>query len=54
MSAQWGNRWAVLAGDWKLIGQDEKLTSLGNLADPRPEATNYLEQHPAMVQKLHE
>ena len=51
---QWGNRWAVLAGDWKLIGQDEKLTSLGNLADPQPEATNYLEQHPAMVQKLHE
>lgn len=50
---QWGNRWAVLAGDWKLIGQNDKLVSLGNLADQQPEAKNYLQQNPTMVQKLH-
>lgn len=50
---QWGNRWAVLAGDWKLIGENDKLVSLGNLADQQPEAKNYLQQNHTMVRKLH-
>ena len=53
MHWQWGNRWAVLAGDWKLIGEQDKLVSLGNLADPEPEAKNYLKENPAMVQRLY-
>ncbi|MCH2182986.1 MAG: sulfatase-like hydrolase/transferase [Mariniblastus sp.] len=49
---QWGDRWAVMEGDWKLIGQQDQAISLGNLSDSQPEALNYLEQKPLVVEQL--
>ncbi len=49
----WRDRWAVREGHWKLIGADEKPLELVNLTDPQPEQTNYLVQHPDIVEKLH-
>ena len=54
----WGNRWAVRQGDWKLIGEKGRpQASLHNLADDKPEATNYAKARPELVdrlRKLHE
>jgi arylsulfatase A-like enzyme len=49
---QWGDRWAVRQGDWKLIGQKGEARSLGNLSDLEPEKTNYLPDHPEIVARL--
>jgi arylsulfatase A-like enzyme len=49
---QWGNRWAVRAGEWKLLGQADEPKSLGNLNDPQPEAIDYLDKRPELVRHL--
>ncbi len=49
---QWGNKWAVREGDWKLIGTGHKGSFLGNLADPEPEKQNYINERPTMVKRL--
>jgi arylsulfatase A len=55
----WGNGWAVRDGDWKLIGTDVKKSnkaklSLHNLADEKPEAKDYAEEHSDIVTRLTE
>jgi arylsulfatase A-like enzyme len=49
---QWGNRWAVREGQWKLLGRDGEARSLGNLNDPQPEKMNYLKEKPELVGRL--
>ncbi len=49
---QWGNRWAVREGEWKLLGRDDKGRSLHNLKDLQPEKKNYLEEKPELVDHL--
>ena len=46
---QWGSDWAVMDGDWKLIGNNEDAANrmLVNVADEVPEGTNYLMPHAA-------
>lgn len=40
---QWASRWAVMRGDWKLIGSNEQASrELLNVCDENPEAVNYL------------
>ncbi len=55
---QWQNNWAVRKGDWKLIRRKgnratatERFT-LHNLADDKPEVTDYLNQKPDKVKQL--
>lgn len=48
---QWQNRWAVREGNWKLIGQNNRMT-LHNLADDKPEAKNYFDEKPEVVKIL--
>ncbi len=52
MHWQWGNRWAVREGEWKLLGQDAEGRSLGNLNDAEPEKKDYLEEKPDVVAHL--
>lgn len=53
MHWQWGNRWAVREGDWKLIDNDkEGGQSLGNLSDPQPEKENYIKEKPDIAKRL--
>ena len=63
MHWQWQTKWAVREGDWKLINDarlkraNEGPVFLGNLADEMPEAKNYAEEKPELVehlQKLHD
>jgi arylsulfatase A-like enzyme len=49
---QWGNRWAVREGEWKLLGQAGEARSLGNLNDPEPEKKNYLKEKSELVAHL--
>ena len=49
---QWGDRWAVMVDDWKLIGQQDSGVSLGRLSDSQPEAINYIEKRPLIAEKL--
>lgn len=49
---QWGNRWAVRHGEWKLLGRGSEARSLGNLDDPQPEKKNYLKEKPELVAHL--
>ena len=49
---QWGNRWAVREGEWKLLGRDDKGRSLHNLKDLQPEKKNYLKEKPELVAHL--
>lgn len=49
---QWGNRWAVREGAWKLLGQNDKAQSLHNLNDPRPEKTDHRNDQPDIVSRL--
>ncbi len=51
---QWGKRWAVRKGDWKLVGRFNESEFLGNLNDPDPEAKNYLKTKPEVVKQLEE
>jgi hypothetical protein len=52
MHWQWGERWAVRQGVWKLLGQGDELRSLGNLNDPEPEKKNYLQEKPELAARL--
>ena len=49
---QFGSNWAVLQGEWKLIGHKDKIKTLGNLSDPNPEAKNYLNERSALANQL--
>jgi len=49
MHWQWGNRWAVRQGDWKLIGG-----FLGNLAEDEPERENHAGRQAEIVKRLAE
>ena len=49
---QWGNRWAVRQGEWKLLGRSAQAHSLGNLNDSEPEKKDYLEEKPQLVEHL--
>ena len=49
---QWGQRWAVREGDWKLLGQRDQPQALHRLSDNEPEKENYLEQKPDLVERL--
>jgi len=43
MHFQWGDRWAVMRGDWKLIGSNgHPARQLLKPADESPETVNYL------------
>ena len=53
MHWQWNVKWAVREGPWKLIGAKDQPQWLGNLDDEEPEAANYLEQKPSIVERLH-
>jgi hypothetical protein len=48
-----GQNWAVLEGNWKLIGRGKDLHFLGNLSDPNPEQINHLAQESTLVSRLH-
>ena len=50
---QWGVRWAVRMGDWKLIGSDrnDKVT-LHSLVDPSPEVIDHASTKPELVEAL--
>ena len=52
MHWQWGNRWAVRQGDWKLLGKNEKAEFLGSLADAEPERKNYLSEEIELAERL--
>ena len=49
---QFGSNWAVLQGEWKLIGHKAKIKTLGNLREPNPESKNYLNERPALANQL--
>ena len=50
---QWGNRWAVRDGDWKLIGSDGNArATLHRLTDEEPEKTNHAKEQPEIVERL--
>jgi arylsulfatase A-like enzyme len=53
----WSGQWAVREGDWKLIGKGrgdsgEQEISLHRLADPQPEANDYLLEKPEVAARL--
>jgi arylsulfatase A-like enzyme len=49
---QWGKRWAVREGNWKLVGHKDKGQFLGRLNDPEPEVKNHLKTNPEVVKHL--
>ncbi len=55
---QWQNNWAVREGDWKLIRRKgnrataKEHFTLHNLADDKPEVTDYVKQRPDQVKQL--
>jgi arylsulfatase A-like enzyme len=49
---QWGNRWAVREGEWKLVGRGGEARSLGNLIDSEPEKQDHLKEKPELVTRL--
>ena len=51
---QWGKKWAVRQGDWKLLGEGDKALSMHSLADDQPEEKNYLRNRPVIAKKLHQ
>ena len=57
---QWQNNWAVREGDWKLIrykGRRETAKerfTLHNLADEKPEVTDYVKLKPEKIKQLRE
>ena len=48
-----GQSWAVLEGNWKLIGRGKAPHFLGNLSAPKPEQINHLAQESTLVSRLH-
>lgn len=51
---EWRDTWAILDGDWKLIGDKEQANFLSNLSDEAPEQKNYLSEKPELAQRLHQ
>ena len=50
---QWGKKWAVRDGDWKLLAVDGKpQVTLHRLSDPQPEVHDYAEEKPEVVTRL--
>lgn len=50
---QWGRKWAVRDGQWKLMGMDGKPNrSLHRLTDEKPEVKNYAKEKPEIVKRL--
>ncbi len=49
---QWGNRWAVLNGEWKLLGEKNVPTNLFFLAEDQPEQNDYLSTQPGRVEAM--
>ena len=49
---QFGSNWAVLQGEWKLIGHKYKIKTLGNLREPNPESKNYLKERQVLANQL--
>lgn len=49
---QWAKRWAVLDGNWKLVGTADKGQFLANLNDPQPEMKNHLKAKPEVSKRL--
>jgi len=52
MHWQWGNKWAVREGDWKLIGTGSKGRELLTLAGDEPERKNLIAQHTDLADRL--
>ena len=52
MHWQWGNKWAVRQGDWKLLGSGAKGRSLGNLSGENPESENFIKTKPEIATRL--
>jgi len=50
---QWGKKWAVREGDWKLIGIEGKSkVTLHRLTDDKPETIDHAEEKTDLVQRL--
>jgi arylsulfatase A-like enzyme len=50
---QWGKKWAVREGDWKLIGtEDRSKVTLHRLTDDKPEKIDHSKAQPKLVQHL--
>lgn len=50
---QWGTKWAVREGDWKLIGDgNSPQASLYSLNEKDPERTDYGKDHPDVAKRL--
>lgn len=49
---QWGNKWAVREGDFKLLGIGEKALSLHRLTGDKPEQQDYLTEQPELAGRL--
>ena len=50
---QWGKKWAVRNGVWKLIGSDQQANrSLYRLDGDAPETVNWAKQEPQVVERL--
>ena len=50
---QWGQKWAIREGSWKLLGFDNKPDlQLLNLDDEQPERTDYAKQKADLVARL--
>ena len=43
---------AVVEGDWKLIGKEQKGFFLGSLTDQIPERKNYIKEKPEITERL--
>jgi arylsulfatase A-like enzyme len=50
---QWGKKWAVREGDWKLVGTEGKpKTTLHRLSGENPELINHANDHAEVVKRL--
>jgi len=52
MHWQWGNKWAVRQGDWKLQGSGNKGLTLHTLRGELPERKNYFKEKPELAAQL--
>ena len=51
---EWDGDWAVRRGEWKLIGNGERMLELVKLTDDKPEVTNHLEENLDVAKSLFE
>ena len=49
---QWGTKWAVREGAWKLIGTKDRAQQLVNLDDAEPETKNYINDKRELAERL--